>query len=64
LLAFDLNAHIKDTRRRAIVISSLATYLFQNVRNAQANRLARAVACVVFPGRGVSVLIITKKGFQ
>jgi len=58
-MAFDLDAHIKDTQPLIIKILVLVAYQVQAIRNAQENPLAQAMAGVIFPRRGLPALIIT-----
>jgi len=58
-MAFDLDAHIKDTQPLIIKILVLVAYQLQTIRNAQENPLAQAIAGVIYPRRGSPALIIT-----
>jgi len=51
-MAFDLDAHIKDTQLLIIKILVLVAYQLQVIRNAQGNPLALAIARVIYPRCG------------
>jgi hypothetical protein len=58
-MAFDLDAHIKDTQLLKIKKFILAAYQVQAIRSAQEYPLAQAIAGAIYPWRGSPALIIT-----